>query len=96
MREGMGHRMKRHHMDQMGRGNMGHHGWRHGRGDGPDRFHHGDESGGDSARFTFQGPGSGKVDIRCAAGESTQACVDAILPMLRNLMQEFHRGPNQP
>ena len=73
------------------------HGPRHGSGHGPGRYHHGEGPTGDAgARFTFEGPGKTKVDIRCAAGESTQDCVDAVLPMLRNLMQEFHGTRNRP
>ena len=77
MRGGPDHQMKRHHRAQMGHGDMGRHGPRHGPGHGPDhgqgRYHHGDGPSDDTgARFTFEGPGSGKVDIRCAAGESTQ------------------------
>jgi len=85
----------------MGHGDMGRygprHGPRHGSGHGPGRYHHGVGPANDAgARFTFEGPGSGKVDIRCAAGESTQDCVDAVLPMLRNLMQEFHGTRGRP
>ena len=66
---------------------MGYHGRRHGAGG----FDHGRGEGAgdeDGARFTFQRPGKGKVDIRCAPEDSTQECVDAVLPMLRDLMRE--------
>jgi len=78
-------------------GREAYHGPRHGPDHGPGRYHHGDGPSDDAgARFTFEGPGRGKVDISCAAGESTQDCVDAVLPMLRNLMQEFHGARNRP
>ena len=97
MQGGPDHQMKRHHRAQMGHGDMGRHGPRHGSGHGQGRYHHGDGPADDAgARFTFEGPGRGKVEIRCAAGESTQDCVDAVLPMLRNLMQEFHGARNRP
>jgi hypothetical protein len=100
MRGGPDHQMKRHHRAHMGLGDMGRHGHRHGsdRGQGhwQGRYHHRDGPSADAgAQFTFEGPGRSKVDIQCAAGESTQDCVDAVLPMLRNLMQEFHGMRNR-
>ena len=68
-------------------GDMG----RHGRRSGPGRFNHGMRPGSfgeDGARFTFERPGKGKVDIRCASEDSTQECVDAVLPMLQDLLRE--------
>ena len=49
-----------------------------------------------ATRFIFEGPGRSKVDIRCATGESTQVCVDAVLPMFRSLLQEFHGERSRP
>lgn len=77
-----GWRMNRHMA-----GAMGHHGRRHGRGD----LHHGrgfGSPGDEGARFTFERPGKGKIDIRCASEDSTQECVDAVLPMLQDLLRE--------
>jgi hypothetical protein len=101
MRGGPDHQMKQHRRAHMGHGDMGRHGPRHGSAHGKGHwqggYHHGDGASDDAgARFTFEGPGRGKVDIRCAAGESTQDCVDAVLPMLRSLMQEFHGARNRP
>ena len=98
MRDGRDHQMKRQHGDRMGHGHMGREMGRHGpghmSGSRHGRFHRGGRS--DGASFTFEGPRGGSVDINCAAGESTQECVDAVLPMLRNLMQEFHGARNRP
>lgn len=91
MRGGRDRDMKRAHGVGMGHGEMGRHGYRHGSG----HHYRREASGNGGAQFTFEGPGRGKVQIRCAAGESTQDCVDAVLPMLRNLMQEFHGARNR-
>ena len=39
--------------------------------------------GGDAAHFKFdRGGRGGSIEIKCAADETTQDCVDAILPLL--------------
>ena len=60
----------------------GHHGWRrhHAR-------HHGERSGPRGAAFRLShGDDGPSLSIRCADGDSTQACVDAIMPMIERLI----------
>ena len=74
----------------------GHRGGRHGMRDHPGwRMHHGMGMGEQGASFRFSGGEHGpSIMIRCAARDSTEECVEAIMPMLDKLLQL--RGAGAP
>ena len=61
------------------------------------RMHHGGMGrGGQGAVFRFsRGERGPSIVIRCAADDTTQECVDAIMPMLETLLQRSTAAPAQ-
>jgi len=50
------------------------------------RGHHGMMRASKGAMFVFTAPGEGRIMIKCADEDSTQACADAVKPLLEMML----------